>query len=172
VHSSVLCSTNIPHGYRVCIGSRTLVQSIEIAGRFFVGSTPSNGRVRLPFALDGRDRIREAIEAEWPRRGNADRCGARERGDAGSGGRPEADPTISRAVHHSANVAGGAFLCTAMDDNGVAQIANSDGDIVMKIIVSAVIALSVLAGIAAPASAFDAKGFYGQLERESGGSSQ
>ena len=52
-----------------------------------------------------------------------------------------------------------------MDDNGVAQIANSDGDIVMKIIVSAVIALSVLAGIAAPASAFDAKGFYGQLER-------
>jgi hypothetical protein len=59
-----------------------------------------------------------------------------------------------------------------MDDNGVAQIANSDGDIVMKIIVSAVIALSVLAGIAAPASAFDAKGLYGQLERESGGSSQ
>ena len=76
---------------------------------------------------------------------------------------PEAGPTSSRA---------GAFLCTAMDDNGVAQIAYSDGDIVMKIIVSAVIALSVLAGIAAPASAFDAKGFYGQLERESGGSSQ
>jgi len=85
---------------------------------------------------------------------------------------PEAGPTSSRAVHHSANVPGGAFLCTAMDDNGVAQIAYSDGDIVMKIIVSAVIALSVLAGIAAPASAFDAKGFYGQLERESGGSSQ
>ena len=42
----------------------------------------------------------------------------------------------------------------------------------MKTIVSALIALSVLAGIAAPASAFDAKGFYGQLERESGGSSQ
>jgi hypothetical protein len=32
-------------------------------------STPSNGRLKPPFALDGRDRIREAIEAEWPRRG-------------------------------------------------------------------------------------------------------
>ena len=42
----------------------------------------------------------------------------------------------------------------------------------MKIILSALVALSVLASIAAPASAFDAKGFYGQLERESGGSSQ
>ena len=42
----------------------------------------------------------------------------------------------------------------------------------MKIIASILLALSVLAGIAAPASAFDAKGFYGQLERESGGSSQ
>ena len=36
----------------------------------------------------------------------------------------------------------------------------------MKIIVSALVALSVLAGIAAPASAFDAKGFYGQLDRQ------
>jgi len=34
----------------------------------------------------------------------------------------------------------------------------------MKIIASALLALSVLAGIAAPASAYDAKGFYGQLE--------
>ena len=36
----------------------------------------------------------------------------------------------------------------------------------MKIIVSALVALSVLAGIAAPASAFDAKSFYGQLDRQ------
>ncbi len=36
----------------------------------------------------------------------------------------------------------------------------------MKIIVSALLALSVLAGIAAPASAFDAKGFSGQLDRQ------
>ena len=35
----------------------------------------------------------------------------------------------------------------------------------MKIIVSTLLALSVLAGIAAPASAFDAKSFYQQLER-------
>ena len=42
----------------------------------------------------------------------------------------------------------------------------------MKIIASALIALSVLAGIAAPASAFDAKSLFGQLDRESGGGSQ
>jgi hypothetical protein len=41
----------------------------------------------------------------------------------------------------------------------------------MKTIVSAPIALSVLAGIAAPASAFDAKSFYDQQDRNSGGSS-
>lgn len=35
----------------------------------------------------------------------------------------------------------------------------------MKTIVSALIALSVLAGIAAPASAFDAKSFYEKLDR-------
>ena len=40
----------------------------------------------------------------------------------------------------------------------------------MKTIVSALIALSVLAGIAAPASAFDAKNFYEQQDRHSGGS--
>jgi hypothetical protein len=37
----------------------------------------------------------------------------------------------------------------------------------MKTIVSALIALSVLAGIAAPASAFDAKTFYEQQDRQS-----
>jgi hypothetical protein len=36
----------------------------------------------------------------------------------------------------------------------------------MKTIVSALLALSVLAGIAAPASAFDAKSFYEQLDRQ------
>ena len=39
----------------------------------------------------------------------------------------------------------------------------------MKTIVSILIALSVLAGIAAPASAFDAKSFYEQLDRQVGG---
>ena len=38
----------------------------------------------------------------------------------------------------------------------------------MKIVVSTLIALSVLAGIAAPASALDAKTFYEQLDRNSG----
>jgi hypothetical protein len=36
----------------------------------------------------------------------------------------------------------------------------------MKTIVSALLALSVLAGVAAPASAFDAKSFYQQLDRQ------
>jgi hypothetical protein len=36
----------------------------------------------------------------------------------------------------------------------------------MKIIVSALISLSVLAGITAPASASDAKTFYEQLDRQ------
>ena len=38
----------------------------------------------------------------------------------------------------------------------------------MKTIVSALVALSVLAGIAAPTSAFDAKSFYEQQDRQSG----
>jgi hypothetical protein len=58
-----------------------------------------------------------------------------------------------------------------MDDNCVARIAPQMRT-AMKIIASALIALSVLASIAAPASAFDAKSLYGQLDRESGGSSQ
>jgi hypothetical protein len=36
----------------------------------------------------------------------------------------------------------------------------------MKTIVSALLALSVLAGIAAPAGAFDAKSFFQQLDRD------
>ena len=35
----------------------------------------------------------------------------------------------------------------------------------MKTIVSALVALSVLAGIAAPVAAADAKGFYEQMDR-------
>ena len=40
----------------------------------------------------------------------------------------------------------------------------------MKIIVSALVALSVLAGVAGSASAFDAKSFFEQQDRQSGGS--
>jgi hypothetical protein len=39
----------------------------------------------------------------------------------------------------------------------------------MKTIASALIALSVLAAVAAPASALDAKSFYQQLDRQSAG---
>ena len=38
----------------------------------------------------------------------------------------------------------------------------------MKTVLSALVALSVLAGIAAPASAFDAKSFYEQQDRQAG----
>ena len=38
----------------------------------------------------------------------------------------------------------------------------------MKTIVSALVAMSVLAGIAGPASALDAKSFYEQMDRQSG----
>jgi hypothetical protein len=40
---------------------------------------------------------------------------------------------------------------------------------IMRAIASALLALSVLAGVAAPASAFDAKSFFEQQERQSGG---
>ena len=49
-------------------------------------------------------------------------------------------------------------------DNDVACIF---GEIVMKTILSALIALSVLAGVAAPANAIDAKAFYEQQDRQS-----
>ena len=39
------------------------------------------------------------------------------------------------------------------------------GEIVMKSILATLIALSVLAGVAAPASAFDARGFFQHQER-------
>jgi hypothetical protein len=40
----------------------------------------------------------------------------------------------------------------------------------MRILVSALLALSVLAGIGAPAGAFDTKRFFEQMDRQSGGS--
>jgi hypothetical protein len=39
----------------------------------------------------------------------------------------------------------------------------------MKTIISRLVALSVLAGVATPASAFDAKSLYEQLDRQAGG---
>jgi hypothetical protein len=41
----------------------------------------------------------------------------------------------------------------------------------MRILATALLALSVLAGIAGPASAFDVVSLFSQLERESGGTS-
>jgi hypothetical protein len=40
----------------------------------------------------------------------------------------------------------------------------------MRILVSALLALSVLSAVAAPASAFDTKRFFDRLDRQSGGS--
>jgi hypothetical protein len=65
------------------------------------------------------------------------------------------------------NCAGSGILL-AYDErrHGVAGIA-ANGGTAMKTIVSTLIALSVLAGIAAPASALDAKRFYEQQDRYS-----
>jgi hypothetical protein len=43
---------------------------------------------------------------------------------------------------------------------------NSNRRTAMKVIASALVALSVLAGVAAPASALDAKSFYDQHDRQ------
>lgn len=43
---------------------------------------------------------------------------------------------------------------------------NSNRRTAMKVIASALVALSVLAGVAAPASALDAKSFYDQQDRQ------
>jgi hypothetical protein len=42
----------------------------------------------------------------------------------------------------------------------------------MKMIISALVALSVITGVAASASAFDAKSFYEQQDRQAGGGTQ
>ena len=52
--------------------------------------------------------------------------------------------------------------------NDMVSCSLSSGEIAMKTIVSILIAVSVLASIAAPASALDAKQFFEQLERNSG----
>jgi len=62
--------------------------------------------------------------------------------------------------------------CVASDDpahpmTGNVVLSASPGVVAMKTIVSALIALSVLAGVAAPASALDAKTFYAQMDRAS-----
>jgi hypothetical protein len=49
-------------------------------------------------------------------------------------------------------------------DNGVLRAAKQRSS-VMKTIVTALIALSVLTGVAASANAFDAKSFYEELDR-------
>jgi hypothetical protein len=54
-------------------------------------------------------------------------------------------------------------------DNGVARMLFEYGDIAMKIIASVLVVLSVLAGVAAPASALDARSFYDHMDRQSGG---
>jgi hypothetical protein len=65
------------------------------------------------------------------------------------------------------NYAGGRMvLAYGERRHGVADIAPTGGP-AMKTIVSALIALSVLAGIAAPASALDARHFYEQQDRAS-----
>jgi hypothetical protein len=58
------------------------------------------------------------------------------------------------------------FLAYDERRHGVAGIAPNGGT-AMKTIVSTLIALSVLAGIAAPASALDARSFYEQQDRAS-----
>src|SRR5215467_3539594 len=60
----------------VRIGSRTVLQHLDVAHQFFVGSTPDNGHWGCRLQLDGRDRIREAMEA----RRAATQCGSRQRG--------------------------------------------------------------------------------------------
>ena len=50
-------------------------------------------------------------------------------------------------------------------DNGVDRTAHRYGDTAMKTIVSTLIALSILAGIAGPLAALDTKAFYEQQDR-------
>jgi hypothetical protein len=50
--------------------------------------------------------------------------------------------------------------------HGVVGIPLVDGETAMKFIVPFLLALSVLSSVAAPASAFDAKSFYAQLDRQ------
>jgi hypothetical protein len=56
-----------------------------------------------------------------------------------------------------------------MIDDGLSSASHRQWRLAMKILVSTLIALSVLAVIAAPAAAFDASSFYQELDRRSGG---
>jgi hypothetical protein len=70
------------------------------------------------------------------------------------------------AAHHSALPSLAALSTSAMTtDNGVDRIARKKWRIAMKTIISGLIALSVLAGIAGPATALDTKTFYDQQDR-------
>ena len=56
-------------------------------------------------------------------------------------------------------------MAVVKNDNGVVHIAAIVGEAAMKTIVSALVVLSVLASIAGPAAASDAKTFYEQQDR-------
>ncbi len=74
---------------------------------------------------------------------------------------PQASPRPSKREASALTV------LTDERQHGVADIPLMHGEPVMKTIVSALIALSVLAGIAAPVSALDTKTFYEQQDRQS-----
>jgi hypothetical protein len=61
-----------------------------------------------------------------------------------------------------------ASLLRSSDDrrHGAVGIPLKYGETAMKIIVSLLVALSVVTGVAASANAFDAKSFYAQLDRQ------
>src|SRR5262245_58177350 len=56
--------------------------------------------------------------------------------------------------------------CCGEEASSVGTELESKGEIAMKTILSALVALSVVAGVAGTASAFDAKTLYEQLDRE------
>jgi hypothetical protein len=53
-----------------------------------------------------------------------------------------------------------------MSSVGTGPSNQSQGDIAMKTILSALVALSVIAGVAGTASALDAKTFFEQIDRD------
>jgi hypothetical protein len=75
--------------------------------------------------------------------------------------------TDSRRDHDGMTSLEAWFSSLMTGNNGVVRIASLRGDIAMKTIVSALIALSVLVGFAGSASALDTKTFWEQQERQS-----
>jgi hypothetical protein len=61
-----------------------------------------------------------------------------------------------------------ALLLRSSDDrrHGAVGIPLKRGETAMKVIVTLLVALSVVTGVAASANAFDAKSFYAQLDRQ------